>query len=474
VTTIFFTSFYGFISRNIFSTDVLGVLKQRGDVRAVIFVPFYKKSFFDAHYGSENVIIEPIDTAIVVGSRRNQFFATLFTWLLRSFTLEYRKKERLSRERNVRGYCFYGLSRTVTALFGRSRTAHAAARALERRICPASAFRQYFDRYQPRAVFATDLFHDMDAALLREAKARRVTTIGMVRSWDNNTTRGLCRVLPDVAVVNNPIIADELVELQGMARDRIFVGGIPQFDRYVPARRTSRKEFFARIEADPARRLILFAPAGEQLSDADEQVMDMLADALATGRLPADLQFLVRMHPGCPASLERFAANPLFRIEAPGVRFPERIKDTELTPADAEHLADSLFYSEVVIHVSSSLGLDAVMFDKPQIMIEFDGSETKPYLQSVKRYHDEDHMKRFIETGVAHIAESFDDLVAAINAYLENPQLDSQGRARGRDQQCWRVDGGSGARIGRFVAETLGLPAPAPEAIPEPAAAWRE
>lgn len=474
MTTIFFTSFYGFISRNIFNTDVLGVLKQRGDVRAVIFVPFYKKSFFDAHYASENVIIEPVNTAIVVDSRSNQFFATLFTWLLDSFTLEYRAKERLSRNRSIGGYCYYVVSRAVTNLFSRSRAAHAAARGLERRLCPTSAFREYFDRYQPRAIFATDLFHDMDAALLREAKVRGVTTIGMVRSWDNNTTRGLCRVLPDVAVVNNPIIADELVELQGMPRDRIFVGGIPQFDQYVRGRRASREEFFARIGADPAKRLVLFAPAGEQLSDTDEQVMEMLAGAVSDGRLPKDLQFLVRMHPGCPASIERFASNPLFRIEAPGVRFPERIKDTELTPADARHLADSIYHSEVVIHVSSSLGLDAVMFDKPQIMIEFDGSEKKPYLSSVKRYHDEDHMKRFIETGVARIAGSFDDLVAAIQAYLNDPRLDGQGRARGREQQCWRADGESGARIGRFVADTLGLAARAPEPAQELAAASSE
>lgn len=457
MTTIFFTSFYGFISRNVFSTDVLGVLKRRGDVRVIIFVPFYKKVFFETYYAAENVIIEPVNTSIVVDSRRNQFFAALFNWLLRSFTLEYRKKERLSREPTIRGYFFYGLSRAITALFGRSKLAHAIARSLEHRICPTAAFQQYFERYQPQGVFATDLFHDMDAALLREARARGVTTIGMVRSWDSNTTRGLCRVLPAVAVVNNPIIADELVEHQGMPRDRIFIGGIPQFDRYVRGRRTPREEFFARIGADPRKRLVLFAPAGEQLSDTDEQVLEMFIGAVGAKRLPADLQFLVRMHPGCPASIERFAANPLFRIEAPGVRFPERIKDTELTPADAEHLADSLYHSEVVIHVSSSIGLDAVVFDKPQIMIEFDGREKKPYLQSVKRYHHEDHMRRFINTGAARIVTSFDDLVDAMNSYFERPELDRDGRARGRDQQCWLLDGRSGERIGRFVVETLGL-----------------
>jgi hypothetical protein len=103
-------------------------------------------------------------------------------------------------------------------------------------------------------------------------------------------------------------------------------------------------------------------------------------------------------------------------------------------------------------------------------MIEFDGSKKKPYLQSVKRYHDEDHMRRFINTGAAQIAESFDALVTAINAYLENPQQDREGRARGRDQQCWRLDGESGRRIGQFVVDTLGLPAQVPESTAQLAA----
>ena len=84
---------------------------------------------------------------------------------------------------------------------------------------------------------------------------------------------------------------------------------------------------------------ILLAPAGYQLSDSDLQLCRILASAVRDGRLPADLQFLVRMHPACPASLGGLEQDPAFLVEAPGVRFDERLKDTELGPADAEHLA---------------------------------------------------------------------------------------------------------------------------------------
>ena len=66
--TVFFTSFYAFIGRNIFASDVLRTVVAAGDVRAVIFVPFYKRAFFEAQYGGPNVVIEAIDTTIVTRS----------------------------------------------------------------------------------------------------------------------------------------------------------------------------------------------------------------------------------------------------------------------------------------------------------------------------------------------------------------------------------------------------------------------
>ncbi len=228
--TVFFTSFYAFIGRNIFASDVLRTVVAAGDVRAVIFVPFYKRAFFEAQYGGPNVVIEAIDTAIVTRSWRHRFLTRLSPLLLNSYTLNYRKKERIFHNPSLSEYGFYAVSRGVTALFGSSPAAHRLARALELGWCRTDAFGAYFERYRPDVVFATDLFSEMDVAMLREARRHGVPTIGMVRSWDNNTTRGLSRVLTDWFVVNNAIVRDELVELQGADRDRIFVGGIPQFD----------------------------------------------------------------------------------------------------------------------------------------------------------------------------------------------------------------------------------------------------
>jgi hypothetical protein len=57
--------------------------------------------------------------------------------------------------------------------------------------------------------------------------------------------------------------------------------------------------------------------------------------------------------------------------------------------------------------------------------------------------------------GGMRVAVSPDDLLKTINAYFENPELDAEGRARTRNQQCYRIDGKSGERVGRFVVEFL-------------------
>ena len=74
-----------------------------------------------------------------------------------------------------------------------------------------SRYSKYFSLYQPRLVFATDVFNDNDVYLLAEALSRKVGTVGMIRSWDNFTTKGFFRVKPDHLLVHNEILKKEAV-----------------------------------------------------------------------------------------------------------------------------------------------------------------------------------------------------------------------------------------------------------------------
>jgi len=90
--------------------------------------------------------------------------------------------------------------------------------------------------------------------------------------------------------------------------------------------------------------------------------------------------------------------NPDFIVETPGV-----IKDSgkflEFSMQDNIHLIDTVYYSDVVVWIVTSIGLDSLVFDKPQIAVDFDGPKKKPYWESIKRFNDEDHMRSFFKTG---------------------------------------------------------------------------
>ena len=127
----------------------------------------------------------------------------------------------------------------------------------------------------------------------------------------------------------------------------------------------------------------------------------------------------------------------------------------ELIDSDQKHLVNSLYHSEMIIYVNSTIGIDSLPFDKPQIMIEFDGWEKKRYIESVKHYHDEDHMKKYLWTGAVKIAKTPEELLSFINTYLRNPKVDSEKRAIAIRDQLYYCDNQCGKRVASFVLKEI-------------------
>jgi len=450
--TIFITSFHSFISKNILDTDALKILSRQEDLKIIIFVPSHKKDFFNKYYKLGNVIFEGINIRKITNSKINTLFSRISFLLIDSHYLWYKKRERLEKSKSLRGYLKYFFEIFFTKFFSNLRIINKIFRFLDFHFSQKNFFKKYFDIFHPDLIFATDIFNDIDAALLREAKYNKIFTVGMVRSWDNAYSKGLLRILPDKVIVNNETVKEEMQILDNVKGKDVFIAGLPQFDNHFSKGWMSREKFFRKIDLDPSKKLILFAPAGNLLSDTDWQICQILKNALDKKLLPSNLQFLVRNHPGHPASFEKFTSDKNFIIETPGVKFEqESIKDTELSPEDIQHLADSIYYSELVIYVASSIGIDTLVFNKPQIIIDFDGWENKPYIDSVRKYHNEDHMKKLINTGGVRVVKNPEELIFWINKYLENPKIDEVGRKRMMRQQLWKLDGKSGERIAQFI-----------------------
>jgi len=453
--TLFLSSFHSFISKNILNTDVLRSLRDERDLRIVIFVPANKADFFRRTYAGGNVIVEGVDVARIASSKANILLSRLLFLMIDSHYLWYKRVERRDAHPTAWAWIKYWTYGALVKVLSGSRALDRAARLLYRKFTPKTFFAEEFEKYRPSLVFSTDVFDPFDAQLLSEAEHHGVKTLGMVRSWDNCWSKGLMPVVPDRLLVNNAILKEEAETLHDVPADRIEVVGLPQFDAFVNGTRTPREAFFRSIGVDPSRRLVVFAPAGTILSDTDWQLCGILAKAMEEGRLPEDMHVFVRNHPHHPADLSRFKENPRFTIQNPGHAFDANGKNTELAPDEQAFLADLMYHAEVVLYVATSLGLDSSVFDKPQVMVSFDGDEKRAYTKSVARYHDEDHMKKLIATGGVRVARGPDELVAAIKAYLEDPSLDHAGRERIVREQLYRIDGKSSERVVSQIKASL-------------------
>ncbi|MEK7137942.1 MAG: hypothetical protein AAB787_00385, partial [Patescibacteria group bacterium] len=201
--TIFITSFHGLVSRVLLS-GVLDYLQQQNNYRIILLVPDFKKAYFQEVFGRRpGIIIETV-------SREQLPWSALIFHKL-SFVFLHTRTMKLIR-RSFRGYRhFYQivLAQLMASGLGRWRVVRELFRAINYYLSGPPMFTGFFETYKPDLVFSTDVKELLDSQLLIEAKKRKVFTIGMVRSWDYLTGKGMVRIKPDKLVVHNRVIQAE-------------------------------------------------------------------------------------------------------------------------------------------------------------------------------------------------------------------------------------------------------------------------
>lgn len=445
--TIFITAFNPFILRNILIGDFLPEL-SRGISRIVILVPDYKKDFFEKEIGNSRPIIEGVKVGQI--SRQDFIFRFINSSLVPSRTLLLHKKEQLAKRGGLlRFWVSLALRQAVRLAPSIVRLSRFGDYLTIRK----DYFRVLFDRYRPAAVFATDIFNDDDVHLMAEARRSRAMTIGMVRSWDNFTTKGVPRIRPDFLIVQNEIIKKEANKFGCIPLSKIFVSGVSQYDRYISGKRMSREDFFKKIGLNPKRKLILLSPFGQRFSDIDGEIMDILKNFIKNKEIP-DADVLVRNTPNDTVVMGHFVPDSHFYIDDPGHFFkPGVYRDRELGGSDLDWLASCLDHVDVIVAAGASIGIDAAIFGKPTIIIHFDGYQKKPYLFSMRRCVEYDHPAPLIKSDAMRSAQSIDQLRDYLREYLENPKKDEAARQAMLRDYCWKLDGRSGQRIGKFIVE---------------------
>ncbi|TSC67471.1 MAG: Methylase involved in ubiquinone/menaquinone biosynthesis-like protein, partial [Parcubacteria group bacterium Gr01-1014_73] len=230
---------------------------------------------------------------------------------------------------------------------------------------------------------------------------------------------------------------------------KIIVSGVPHYDKYIKAPFISREEFFRRIGLDPDKKTVLFFPlcdyrivrkGGEAPAYTDKDALEALSKISAN--------VIVRFPPNETVTTAGFKKPANFFYDQPGVSFGKgaTITTRELSTDDDARLADELYYSDVVVSGPSTAAIDAAVFDKPIIFLDFGRGDSSSLVGRIFEYESE-HIVNVLKTGGVKRARNERELTALVENYFKNPSKDREGRARIREEQCFRLDGNSSKRI---------------------------
>lgn len=440
--TIFITCFFGIISRDILGTGVLRRLKEREGLRIVILAPRSRQAGLSAELAAPN--IEVVGVELASPGRIETMLRELFLDLLNTRTRRIQRLVKLKRgEMSRLGWMLSG----IAAFLGRFRLARSFARFLDCRLSGKTGYEIFFERYRPSLLFATDIMTPHDVAFMRTAGRFGVATIGMVRSWDNLTMYGICRILPPRIIVQNEQAKKDLVSRHDAEAERIAAVGIPHYDEYLREERSPREEFLRSFGLDPQKKTI-FATLQNSKHLIDQETNRIMIDRLAA--LGANV--LVRSPIIGEARLGNQPLPPNVAVDRPGGS--NDVADVDLTRAADRHLADSIASSDVVVTGPSTIAIDGVVLGKPVVLLAYEYAKL-PYWQRMERLYDYDHIRAIASTGGVRVARSEEEFVAAVQSYLADPGIDRVGRERLLREKRQFFDGKSAERMAREIIEAL-------------------
>lgn len=437
--TIFITSFYGLIGRNILGAGLLRDLEENS-IRAVIFLPKSKQETYQKIFGSKDIIFEGIENT--EEGLRDKFMYKIFDFFWS------REQARIDREKFIEDKKYiHTATSLIMSWLSRIYIMRKFVRWADYHIMPKNGYEKYFNKYKPNAVFATDIFRHNDVDVLREAKKYEVLTIGMVRSWDNVSTKRMNRIVPDYTIVHGPKIREEIIMHGDVSPGKVVMTGVPHYDQYTAEGRTPREEFFKKLNLDPKKKTLLLSPPLRSYSD------DPIAEYIVRALEPfEDIQVVIRMTLVGKSRLGDLRPIPgKLAIDAPETAGDFDHADVLSTD---DHLTDLLYHCDAIASHISTIAIDAIVFGKPAIYVGFNSKPTK-YSESIRSYFDVDCAKDLVATRGVYLAENIDEFVGRLLRYFANPNLDSEGRKKVVEQYCLKLDGNSSQRLSGAILDIL-------------------
>jgi hypothetical protein len=291
------------------------------------------------------------------------------------------------------------------------------------------------------------------APLVYQAEQLRIKTTSFIFSWDNLASKGRMAANFDYYLVWSNLMQEELLHFYKKVKAKnIEVVGTPQFEPYVLGRyETLKNDFYLKFNLDSNKKTICFSCGDISTSKNDELYITTIADAIKNNKI-LNVNLIVRTSPAeDPIRFESFVAKyPFIKWNYPKwhlARMGHQEEWSQRIPSkeDVIDLRGILEYSDLNVNMLSTMSLDFLQFDKPVINTVFGNAANGLY--DDQRFLDYPHIKNVVNSNATRIVKFKQELIDAINLYLEFPDTDLENRKQLIKMQIGKPLEGTSKRI---------------------------
>jgi CDP-glycerol glycerophosphotransferase (TagB/SpsB family) len=231
--------------------------------------------------------------------------------------------------------------------------------------------------------------------------------------------------------------------------------GAPQFDVFFQDRFYLSREAFCQsqgLRADLP--IIVYAVGSPNFLRGEPRGALDFARRVMRGDL-GNVQVIVRPHP----LHDKGELSEMFREFSPKVVLQRQVaSDSQLLRSqNADHITEwvnTFKHADVVINLSSTVTVDAAIFDRPVVNLDYDPAAGAPQQQLIKDVnHTWHHFKPIAESGGLWLVNNPDEMVDAVKAYLGDPGLHREKRRWIAEYVCQYLDGRCGERMAEAVLD---------------------
>lgn len=255
------------------------------------------------------------------------------------------------------------------------------------------------EKVQPDKLFCSHQRGIQCAPFFAAATDLNILTTTVIFSWDN-LPKARMALRADYYCVWSDYMKEEMkMFYPEISPENIIVTGTPQFEFYQDATNIIPKEvFYEKYGLDTTKKIICFSGDDALTSPDDPKYLNDLAEELVSHKLDKDFQILLRR---CPVDLSNRFASVLEKFpqlikEAPPIwNFKDKENWTTIyaLPEDVKLLVSTVYYSDVVLNVGSTMAFDFAMLEKPCIFINYDQEIKNVPDWSVKTVYKYQHFK---------------------------------------------------------------------------------